>query len=113
MCTYPLSNRMPRWLCLSALRARAKSATTCALNRKGLKNNPPILLACKPMAIASTNCKEIQMPHIENFKSFMATGLVCPPHMAKKEYRVGAEAPIHPPALVEPMCLTGKYLYVL
>ena len=50
MCTYPLSNRMPRWLCPSALRVRAKSATT-ALNRKGLKNNPPILLARKPMAI--------------------------------------------------------------
>ena len=95
------------------LSARVKSAITCALNRKRLKNNPPILLARKPMAIASTNCKEIQVPHIENFKSFMATGLVCPPHMAKKEYRVGAEAPIHPPALVEPMCLTGKYLYVL
>ena len=51
MCTYPLSNLMPRWLCPSALRAKAKRATTCALNREGLKNNPPILLARKPMAI--------------------------------------------------------------
>ena len=44
------SHRMPRWFCPSALRVRAKSATT-ALNRKGLKNNPPILLARKSMAI--------------------------------------------------------------
>lgn len=51
MCTYPLSNRMPRWLCPSSLRARAKSATTFAPNRKGLKNNPLILLAREPLAI--------------------------------------------------------------